>query len=650
MVAGASDRFSAGLVGDDVGVTRARATEACLAGIAAVAIVTGVIAVLDRWVPVLSLAVLYMFAVIPIAVLWGIAYSVGVSIASMLAFNFFFLPPLHTLTLDDSRNWFALIVFVVTSIVVSELAARSRRRAREAALLAEIATSLLEHGTVGDELESIADEAARALQAEHAEIVLGPEPAEGLELVAGGRRVGTIRLRGERDPSARRRMLPALASLLGMAVDRERLEREAYEAEALRRTDALKTALLRSVSHDLRTPLMAISTSAGALARPDLAIDEADRAELLATILDASDRLDHLVGNLLDLSRLQGGGAEPRRELIELEDVVVAALDELGPVASRVEAVLPDDAPAVEADAAQLQRALVNLIENALKYSAPDEPVAVHVGASGNEASIRVIDHGPGVTPGERELIFEPFHRGRRSGDRTGAGLGLAIARGFVEANGGRRHGRVSRRAGRDVRVDAAARRAGAGRMSGRVLVVDDEPQILRALRTSLRGAGYEVDTADTAEGAIAAAALRPPEAVILDLVLPDGTGLDVLGELRTWSSAPVIVLSAVGEEREKIAALDAGADDYVEKPVGIDELLARLRAALRRASPSGEPVRRARRSARRPPEARGHGLRRARASHASPVRAPEGAGREPGEARDPEDAPERGLGPRLRR
>ncbi len=124
-----------------------------------------------------------------------------------------------------------------------------------------------------------------------------------------------------------------------------------------------------------------------------------------------------------------------------------------------------------------------------------------------------------------------------------------------------------------------------------RILVVDDEQQILRALRTSLRGAGYEVDTAETAADALAAAAMRPPEAVILDLVLPDGSGTDVTRELRTWSSAPVIVLSAVGEERDKIAALDAGADDYVTKPVGIDELLARLRAVLRRTAPSGEPV-----------------------------------------------------------
>jgi two-component system, OmpR family, KDP operon response regulator KdpE len=124
-----------------------------------------------------------------------------------------------------------------------------------------------------------------------------------------------------------------------------------------------------------------------------------------------------------------------------------------------------------------------------------------------------------------------------------------------------------------------------------RVLVVDDEPQILRALQTNLRGAGYEVETAATAESALAAAAMRPPEAVILDLVLPDGSGTDVCRELRKWSSAPILVLSVVGDEREKVAALDAGADDYVMKPFGIEELLARLRALLRRAVPAGEPV-----------------------------------------------------------
>jgi two-component system KDP operon response regulator KdpE len=124
-----------------------------------------------------------------------------------------------------------------------------------------------------------------------------------------------------------------------------------------------------------------------------------------------------------------------------------------------------------------------------------------------------------------------------------------------------------------------------------RVLVVDDEPQILRALRTSLRGAGYEVETAETAEGALAALAAGKPDAVVLDLVLPDGTGIDVCRELRTWSDAPVIVLSVVGDETEKVAALDAGADDYVTKPFGVEELLARLRAALRRVDAPAEPV-----------------------------------------------------------
>jgi two-component system KDP operon response regulator KdpE len=125
-----------------------------------------------------------------------------------------------------------------------------------------------------------------------------------------------------------------------------------------------------------------------------------------------------------------------------------------------------------------------------------------------------------------------------------------------------------------------------------RILVVDDEPQILRALRTSLRGAGYEVDTAETAEAALTAAAVNPPDAVILDLVLPDGRGTDVVRELRTWSSVPVIVLSVVGDETDKVDALDAGADDYVTKPFGVEELLARLRAAMRRVDPSPEPVR----------------------------------------------------------
>ncbi len=202
------------------------------------------------------------------------------------------------------------------------------------------------------------------------------------------------------------------------------------------------------------------------------------------------------------------------------------------------------------------------------------------------------------------------------------------------------------------ARAAARAQRAcGGARMTGpRVLVVDDEPQILRALRTSLRGAGYEVDTAETAEAALAAAAMRPPEAVVLDLVLPDGSGTDVARELRSWSSAPIIVLSAVGEEREKVAALDAGADDYVTKPVGDRRAAgaaARRRCAARR--PSGEPVIEVGELRRRPREARGADGGEAGPAHAAPVRPPPRPRLQRRQAADAPAAAAGGLGAGLR-
>lgn len=418
-----------------------------LASVTAVAVVTGVIQLLKPHIPALSLAVLYLLAVLPVAVVWGLAYAVAVSVASMAAFNFLFLPPLYTFTLADSRNWFALAVFLVTSVVVSELAARSRRQARESALLARIATSLLEHGSVSAELERIATEAAQALQVEGAWIELGSNSqaidgmAESHPLAVAERRVGTIFLERPRQGSARarRRLLPALASLLGVAIDRERLAGEACEAEALRRSDAMKTALLRAVSHDLRSPLMAILTSAGALAHGELSLDRADRRELTETILGEAERLDRLVSNLLDLSRLEAGAAEPEPGTWAVEDLVLQSLDGIQAAGDRIEVSFPDEAsPMVRVDVHQVERVLANLIENALHYSRASEHVRVQVTQTASEVLVRVIDRGPGIAAGEVERIFEPFQRGSRTGDVRGAGLGLAIARGFAEANGGR--------------------------------------------------------------------------------------------------------------------------------------------------------------------------------------------------------------------
>ena len=414
------------------------------ASVVAVAIVTGVIGLLDNFVPVLSLGALYVFAVLPIAILWGLPLAIGVSVASMLVFNFFYLPPTHSLTLSDSRNWFALVVYVVTSAVVSELAARSRRRATEAGLLAEIAKSLLERGSVSGELDQIAAGAARALGAGDARIELGePSPElradpDATPLIAGNRRVGTIALHAPRWPyrGTDSPLLPAMASLLAVAIDQERLAREALEAEALRRSDALKTALLRTVSHDLRSPLMTILTSASALSRPDLSLGEADRADLLDGILSEARRLDRLVSNLLDLSRLQAGAAVPEPEVWAADSLVVQALSSLGHSADSVEVTLSAVSPVVRVDANQIERALANLIENAIKYS-PDHAAHVVVSSTAREALVRVVDHGPGLAPEEIQRVFAPFQRGSLS-DVEGAGLGLAIARGFAEANGGR--------------------------------------------------------------------------------------------------------------------------------------------------------------------------------------------------------------------
>jgi len=409
--------------------------------IAAVAIVTGAIELLKPYVPVLSLGVLYILAVLPVAIAFGLAYAVFVAVGSMLAFNFFFLPPLYTLTLADSRNWFALVVFLVTAVVVSELAARLRRRADESALLAQVATALLERGDVTEELEPIAAESARVLRVRAARIELGPRalPRDGEfaePLVAGGRHVGTIFVPVNEQRPASRRLLRALASLLAVAIDRERLSHEAYEAETLRRSDAVKTAVIQAVSHDLRTPLATIETALGTLRSPSLALTEEDRGDLLEAIGTELERLKRLVENLLDLSRLQAGAAQPVPELWTPEQVLADALEELES-AERVQVTVGADLPLVRVDGGQIQRVLVNLLENALKFSDATSPVQVRANPAVGEVVVRVTNRGRGIPRGELGRIFEPFQR--VAGERVaGAGLGLAIARGFAEANGGR--------------------------------------------------------------------------------------------------------------------------------------------------------------------------------------------------------------------
>jgi two-component system, OmpR family, sensor histidine kinase KdpD len=417
-----------------------------LASAAAVAVVTGAIAIVDPYVPVLSLGVLYVFAVLPVAVFFGLAFALPVAVASMLAFNWFFLPPVHTFTLADRTNWFALAVYSVTAVVVSELAARARRRAasseqreRESALLAQLATDLLRGRALDEELGEIERRAAAVLGVEDAKIAVDRSYRPGARMApypleAAGRTVGTLYVPEGSAPtgSARGRFLPALAALLAVALDHDRLERDALEAETLRRSDLVKTALLRTVSHDLRSPLTGIATAVGALRSDTLTLSDRDRSELLETIEIESSRLHRMVADLLDLSRLEAGAAAPDPEVWAVDDLVRSAVDALG-ADGRVD--VQGEAPLVNVDAAQIQRVLANLIENALKFSPPGVHPTVRVTATRSEAIVRVVDRGPGIPETDLEHVFEPFYRG---GAASGAGLGLAIARGFAEANGGR--------------------------------------------------------------------------------------------------------------------------------------------------------------------------------------------------------------------
>jgi two-component system sensor histidine kinase KdpD len=322
------------------------------ASLGAIAVVTALLYALRPLAPVVSLGSLYTLAVLPVAVYYGLGYAIAVSLVSMLTFNFLFLAPVHTFALEDSRNWGALAVYLVTAVVVSELAARARRDAAE---------------------------------------------------------------------------------VVAAAIDRERLARGTLETEALRRSDAIKTAVIQAVSHDLRTPLATIEAAVDGLAGGTVALHEDDRLELLGTIRLELTRLARLVENLLDLSRLQAGAAEPSPELWTADQLVGRSLDEL-PDSSRVNVVMPDDLPLVRADGVQVQRVLVNLIENALKFSPGS--VQIEVVAASDELVFEVTDSGPGIPEPQLQQIFEPFHRVEQ-GSR-GSGLGLAIARGFAHANDGR--------------------------------------------------------------------------------------------------------------------------------------------------------------------------------------------------------------------
>jgi two-component system sensor histidine kinase KdpD len=435
-----------------VPIRRPPAWIGALTAILAVSLATLAIYPLKSVAPTVSLSVVYLPAVLVIAAYWGLTLGLLTSIASAAAFNFFHIPPTGQFTISDSRNWVALIAFVLVALVVSTMAelARGRaieaeRRRREADLAATLARELLAGERTQDALRATARRLAEALGLSSATLELGEVSGNDRHVAVplastASQPIATLLvprdIPAETMARVRSQVAPALAALVAVALHRDAVQAEAVETAALRRSDELKTALLRAVSHDLRTPLTSIVTAGHALGSGSLTDEE--REQMSAAVVQEGERLSALIDKLFDLSRLQAGRLEPRRESVSMEEVLLAAEDALPSYPARppVQLAVDPQTPPLIADAAQLERVFANLIENALRYSG-DQPVRVSVRRVGARVVVRVTDRGPGIPDSEQERVFEPFYRGNDSHRSPGSGLGLAIAKGFVEANGG---------------------------------------------------------------------------------------------------------------------------------------------------------------------------------------------------------------------
>ncbi len=480
------------------------------------AAVTGLVALVRAVADVSNVSMLYLLAVLATAAAFGVGPAILASIASFLAFNFFFLQPRHTFTVSNDEEWVALALLLVTGVVTGQLAGslsdRARdaeRREREAVVLYDI-VRLMSEPDLARALTAIAErvridlrlaavvitfgtEAPRQAQAEAGDpeavrlanaaspmvsgilgrghepsTTVGGAPGRWIRIVPPraptakdgnpdwrrvrkvpvnlhGQPVGAILLvAGERAAAftaVEDRLLSAIANQLGLALQRIRLAQEATEVEALRRTDELRTALINAVSHDFRTPLASIIASSGSLLQRDVEWTEGERREFAEAIEVEAERLNRLVGNLLDLSRIEAGSLRPEKGWYDLGSLIQEVAGRLRHLAAahRLSLNVPDDLPPVDFDYVEIDQALSNLIENAVKHTPPGTEVVVSVRVSGQAAEVDVADHGPGIPAAALPHLFDAFFRSPSEGvSPKGSGLGLAVARGLIEAHGGR--------------------------------------------------------------------------------------------------------------------------------------------------------------------------------------------------------------------
>ncbi len=489
----------------------------------AIGLATLAVALLETVVGVSNASAAYLVAVVVTAVIAGTLGAVLTSVASFLLYDYFFVIPYHTLTVDDPQEWLSLLLLLFVGIVVGQLAAMQRARARvaqerehEARALAVVGRSLVTRDSTQGGLATVAGVLRQEAAMARVWIALGADEASSrtvadtgggealalpavvsvlkrspgddaarwmrvhqpaarpgrrgdssvfrVRIEASGTALGSLycgREQAAGEPSAAEtRLLASAADQIGQAVAHDRLEADAQAAEIARQSDALKSALLQSVSHDLRTPLATIRAAAGTL-RPGTPLSVEDQQESVDAIDREVEYLNRLVTNLLDLSRIEAGVLRAELDVFDLEDLVAPTLERLGPRLEGHPLDIGLSAPPVRVDPTFLDEAVTNVLENALKYAPTPAPVRIRARWPEGDALVRLTieDGGPGVPAEALPRLFDKFYRvpetPRRS--RTGTGIGLAVVRGLVEAMGGRVNARRSELGGLAVDIDIPA-------------------------------------------------------------------------------------------------------------------------------------------------------------------------------------------------
>ena len=467
-----------------------------IVALAVVAVALGVGEAIEPWLGIENVDLVFLTAVVGVAVRYGLLPSLVASVAASLCYNFFFLPPIYTFTITDPTNVVAFFFFIVMAVIVSNVAARVRTqavaavsRARTTESLYTFSRKLAGAGTLDDVLWATAYQAALMLKVRV--VLLLPEndaiavkagyPPEdtldeadlaaarwawqsdraagrGSDTLPGAKRlflpmhtgrgaVGVVGLDSDKSGPLltpdRRRLLDALMDQAALAIERVRLVEDLDRAKRTVETDRLRSALLTSISHDLKTPLAGILGAASALRGLSGALDEHAKSDLVATIIDEAERLNRFIANLLDMTRLESGAIVPNSALHDLGESVGSALERTSKILARhrVEADLAKNLPMVEIDPVLFEQVLFNLLDNAAKYAPLGTTVRIQSWRDRGSIGLQVLDEGEGILPGDLEQIFDKFYRARKVDQvRAGTGLGLAISRGFIEAM----HGTIS--------------------------------------------------------------------------------------------------------------------------------------------------------------------------------------------------------------